>query len=756
MNYPIKIVGCVVDVHNLTMYKADGDTIVIPQGDPRVKDLVAKLVPAMDSRKPQPERFYMLQVEDMQDKNHFAEAEKKMNGAVRFFKMLKSKAKELLEKFIEPVEPMELGDKREPVKVAPQPIHVVNGVAQDQAEPVLLTTEPAKPKLPPAEERPLTKSESAVAEIMAAAKPATSRDFSVPDIQGEEETTVLAVLADNTIIPGCEALVNQAQAVSEGISSGTGMENFMRRAGMIKRGHSVEDLLKFIQKGELPIADDGCVLVYKLLNRTSVEGEFVDCHSGRVKQRVGSRVHMAESMVDARRSQDCSNGLHVARRDYLRAFGGDVCVLAKLAPEDVIAVPQYDARKLRAKGYHIIAELTEDDRHRVCQDEPMEDQVLLGNCIAGNHVGILEYVEITASQGGGLVVTPVEGAVAGSPALDQELKGTSLDHLPNTSEFDIERNSVDARALALDQSVAGIAVLAVVEDKLGDQIVDAAKELLDKSALDVVGTKTTNPDGSVSELVDNGDGSLGILTTGVPIGEPVMFDAAAAVPIPALTTIFQPGGAAHIPPTGAARPIDTLVRNFKQTGDMCEALALLAFKKKCKKSWTALGVPIAVWEKATNMVDAHMTPAKTETEHLLKSPANAERLLESVAQVKEGNLVKVPVSPPEAKTFKAPAKPKPAAPALKDIPKVEKAAPAKPAVPKRKAELTQLAAVQPKAVKMTQQESMAKLVDIYNRNPDKQNAKEIVAFKQKAKKGWDVLGVTDAKFIKKITERAKL
>lgn len=683
MNYPIKIVGCVVDVHNLTLYKADGDTIVIPQGDPRVKDLVAKLVPAMDSRKPVTERFYMLDSLDMQDKNHFAEAERKMGGVVRFFKMVKSKAKELLDKFVEPVEPMVLGDKREAVKVPPEPIHVVNGVAQDQEAPVLLETEPVKPKLPPVEERPLTRSEAAVAEIMAAAKPATSRDFSTPDVKGEEETTVIAVLEDNTIIPGCEALVDQAQAVSEGISSGTGMQNFMRRAGMIKRGHSVEDLLKFIQKGELPIADDGCVLVYKLLDRTSVEGEFVDCHSGRVKQRVGSRVHMAEHMVDARRSQDCSNGLHVARRDYLRNFGGDVCVLAKLAPEDVIAVPQYDARKLRAKGYHIIAELAESDRRRVCQDEPMEDQVLLGNCIAGNHVGILEYVEITASKGGGLVVTPVEGAVAGSPALDQELKGTSLDHLPNTNDFDIERNSVDARALALDQSVAGVAVMAVVavvEDKLGDQIVEAAKELLDQSPL--------------AELV----------------------------PEPTPTTIFQPGGAAHVPPvvpSSAARPIDTLVRNFKLTLGLSEARALLDFKKKCKKSWTALGVSIAVWEKATKLVDAHMTT-------------------------------------PPAPVIPEVAKPKPAVPALKDIPKVKKAAPAKPAAPKRKAELTQLAAVQPKAVKMTQAESMAKLVEIYNRNPDKQNAKEIVAFKQKAKKSWDVLGVTDAKFIKKITERAKL
>lgn len=746
MNYPIKIVGCVVDVHNLTMYKADGDTIVIPQGDPRVKDLVAKLVPAMDSRKPQPERFYMLQVEDMQDKNHFAEAEKKMNGAVRFFKMLKSKAKELLEKFVEPVEPMELGDKREHVKVAPEPIHVVNGVAQDQSEPVLLNTEPAKPKLPPAEERPLTKSESAVAEIMAAAKPATSRDFSAPDASGEEETTVLAVLADNTIIPGCEALVNQAQAVSEGISSGTGMENFMRRAGMIKRGHSVEDLLKFIQKGELPIADDGCVLVYKLLDRTKDEGVYVDCHSQRVFQRVGSRVHMAEHMVDARRSQDCSNGLHVARRDYLRHFGGDVCVLAKLAPEDVIAVPQYDARKLRAKGYHIIAELTESDRRRVCNDQPMEDQVLLGNCIAGNHVGILEYVEITASKGGGLVVTPVEGAVAGSPALDQELKGTSLDHLPNTSEFDIERNSVDARALALD----------------------------------VAGTKTTNPDGSVSELVDNGDGSLGVLTTGIPVGEPVIFDPTAAVTIPAPTTIFQPGGAAHIPPVleeprlssavvpnSTKRPVDILVENFKLTLGLSEARALLDFKKKCKKSWTALGVDIKVWEKATNLVtEIASIPVVTPEQRKQQADAAKPKVttlpdlpLKKATPILDGDNSGLPDKPVKVKPAakKASAKPKlnPLASAVLGAAKpsavkkapAKKAAPAKPAAPK---------APTTKEPKMTQQKAMANLVEIYNRNPDKQNAKEIVAFKQKAKKSWDILGVTDAKFIKKITERAKL
>lgn len=661
MIYPVKIVGCVVDVHNLTMYKADGDTIVIPQGDPRVKELVAKLVPALERSIPADRRFFMLESLDMADKNHFAETEKKMGGVVRFFKMVKSKAKELLDKFIEPVEPMELGTKKE-VPVIME--HTVTNPTTGEVAP--LVPDAVKPTLPPAEERPLTKSAMAVAEIMEQATPSSSPHFSDPDVQGEEETTVIAVLGDNTVIPGCEALVNQAQAVAEGIGSGTGMENFLNRAGKIKRGHSVEDLLKFIQKGELPLADDGSVLVYKLLMRVpGKEGVFVDCHSGNVQQRVGSYVHMAEKLVDPDRRQDCSNGLHVARRDYLRSFSGNVCVLAKLAPEDVIAVPQYDARKLRAKGYHIIAELSESDFQLVRNNKPMQDQVLLGNAIAGNHVGILEYVEITASKGGGLRVTPVADAIQGSPELDQSLTGSSLDHLPGGEAA--EPSSVDARALAmdlakpatpdtsaltsfvgqedvpLDQTVAGVVAVAVVEKELGKQIVEAAKAII-----------------------------------------------------------------------SGARPVDTLVRAVKDSQyGLPECQALLAFKKTAKKSWTALGVDIKVWEKASQMVDMHAA-----AESLPKAaPRNDDKLFRDSKAVKGVTRTKTPQ--------------------VQNIPK-----PAKSPVAKEK--------------KMTQQEEMAKLVKLYETNPDKMNARAIYAFKQQAKKGWDKLGVTDAKFIKKITERAKL
>lgn len=648
MNYPIKIVGLIVDVHNITMYKADGDTLIIRQGDPRVKDLVTKMVPVFEEGGPQ---FYMLQAEDMQDKNHFADAEKKMGGVVRFFKMLKSKAKELLDKFVEPIEPMELGVKA--------PVHMVNGEVVEA--PVVA------PVYPKESERPLTKSAAAVAEIMASAVSSDSAGFSATDVEGAEETTVIAVLDDDTCIPGCEVLATQAQAVAAGVGSGTGMENFLRRAGMIKRGHSVEDLLKFIQKGELPLADDGCVLVYKLLSKTNVEGVFVDCHSGNVKQRVGSYVHMAEKLVDPNRGQDCSNGLHVARRDYLRSFGGNVCVLAKLAPEDVIAVPQYDARKLRAKGYHIIAELSSTDRDRVKNDKPMEDQVLLGNAIAGNHVGILELVEITQSKGGGLIVTEATGKEA--PELDQNLTGSSLDHLPGGEAA--EPSSVDARALAMDlakpatpdtsaltsfvgqevvavdQTVAGVVAVAMVEKELGKQIVESAKAIK------------------------------------------------------------------------AKRPIDVLVQNYELTGGVNQARDLLEFKKAAKKSWTALGVDIRIWEKAVELVakfDAAASLPKVRVENDDKNLSVSKPKANSL----KANLAAIPKKPTVA----------------------PKANPVKAPVAKEK--------------KMTQQEEMAKLVKLYETNPDKMNARAIYAFKQQAKKGWDKLGVTDAKFIKKITERAKL
>lgn len=658
MNYPVNIIAAVVDKHNLTMYTETGDTVIVEQGDPRIKDLVAKVVPVVSRNK-----VYILTAEDMSGKNHYAEVEKASNGLVRFFKMAKAKFKEIAEKFCDPVAPVSAGK-------VPTMQHSVTGNKVEQATidaPIFVDAEPAKPKLPPEEQRPLTKGEAAVAEIMANAVTASDKNFAtVKETAGEEEV-VVAVLQDNTVIHGVEQLNDQFKAVTAGVTSVDGMQKFLNRAASVERGHSVEDLLKFVQKGELPLADDGAVLVYKRLQSTSEEGVFVDCHSRRVKQRVGSFVHMAESLVDPNRNQDCSNGLHVARRDYLNSFHGDVMVLCKLAPEDVIAVPKYDARKLRAKGYHIIAQLSDEDARLLCNNQPMKDTELLANAVAGNHTPILEYVEITEQKGGGLKVKQADPTAPAEAAPVREV--SSLDHVPEVGNVPVE---VDARAVALGLN----------EQRNQKMVMQAVN----------------------GEVVD-------------PTPAPVP-------PMPVATVKPSP----VVSKSPAQKLIDAFNDADIPSTKLAAARALVAFKKEKKKSWTALSVPTPVWTKALEIVEAADMGAKnavTKADLPAPNPPVTDTKLSKPAST---GSAKAPSKQQIAKPVKAKAK----APT-----------PTKPA-----------AAVKEK--KMTQQEEMAKLVKLYEANSDKANARAIYAFKQKSKKSWEVLGVTDVKFQKKITERAKL
>lgn len=684
MNYPIPLISFVVDKYNLTMYHHDGETTIIEQGDPRIKDLVAKLVKAKNDCDALGVPFgYMLTAEDMTGKNHYAEVEKKSNGLVRFFKMAKRKFKEIAEKFCDPVAPVSAGK-------IPTMEHSVTGNKVEQAiadTPTFVEPEPVQPKLPPEEKRPLTRGEAAVAEIMANAVPSSDKNFAmVKDAEAvkgteDEEELVVAVLQDNTVIHGVEQLNDQFKAVTAGVTSVDGMQKFLNRAASVERGHSVEDLLKFVQKGELPFADDGTVLVYKRLQSTSQEGVFVDCHSKKVKQRVGSFVHMAESLVDPNRNQDCSNGLHVARRDYLGSFSGDVMVLCKLAPEDVIAVPKYDARKLRAKGYFIIAQLSDEDARRLCNNQPMQDTELLANAVAGNHTPILEYVEITEQYGGGLKIKQADSSAPAEVAPVREV--SSLDHVPEVNNGPVE---VDARAVALGLNEQKLTTQAVGEE----QIFHAP------------------PAGMYVCEVDESCGQ--------------------ATPPP--TPTVQPAAKSVSP---AEKLINAFIEADLPTTKLAAARDLLAFKKSKKKSWTALGIGTKVWTKAQEIVEAanaiiqkDLTKA-AETMQDETKPA-VERVKATKKVLEATGSAKAPSKQQIAKPVKA---------------KAKASTPTKPA-----------AAVKEK--KMTQQEEMAKLVKLYEANRDKANARAIYAFKQKSKKSWEVLGVTDVKFQRKITEHAKL
>lgn len=215
----------------------------------------------------------------------------------------------------------------------------------------------------------------------------------------KSDETIVAVVAGKKI-PGMAALDRQIEHAAF-TKDCKGFTLFMERLASVidERGHSVQELLNFMQRADLPIADDGTIVAYKTLCWGDRDkGVFVDKHTRKIKQRVGSRVSMPLAMVDASRRTECSTGLHIARRRYLTGYYGDLLTLVKIAPEDVIAVPHGEPDKMRAMAYHIVFLLPDEIANLVRKDQPMTEHHLgakiLADIIAGDHVGVLEEVKI--------------------------------------------------------------------------------------------------------------------------------------------------------------------------------------------------------------------------------------------------------------------------------------------------------------------------------------------------------------------------
>ena len=380
----IKVIAAIVDEKQLTLYQQDGSTLSILQGDPRLAVIVRQITPILASHSG---AVAEVDINLGESHNAYKAYEEEFGLGIRFFKVAKKSLADFfgLSDSVSTVTPQLIGKIPEPV----------TSVKSFTYEKIAKATE----------------------EIIKNAKPANHPEFHDRDTGKDGDSTIVAMVA-NTIITDMEKLKPQiTHAIAT--KSAKGFNAFMTRVSACadKRRHSVEDLIKFLERGDLPIADDGSIIIYKALNRTNAglyQGGtpvYVDIHSGKITQKVGSYVCMDPAMVDPNRSQDCSNGLHVARRGYLESFKGDVVVLAKVRPEDVIAVPLNNANKMRVCGYHILFELSDTAYSLLKANKPFTDnkeaQLLLGRALSGDHESPIEEVRITEGNGGGLKITPI-------------------------------------------------------------------------------------------------------------------------------------------------------------------------------------------------------------------------------------------------------------------------------------------------------------------------------------------------------------
>lgn len=416
-----------------------------------------------------------------------------------------------------------------------------------------------------------------------------------------KEDEVVVAVTNNGVIPGVENLHRHLRQSAK-LKDYKGFTKFLERlAPVIKdRLHSVEDLMKFMETAELPIADDGSILFLKRLKYKDIEDGkrvFVDCHSGNIRQWVGCKVQVREDLVDPDRRQDCSKGLHVASMSYIRSFGGDVTILGKVAPEDVFAVPQYNTNKMRVSAYHIIAELPEEERSNVNNGIYLSKtgvgKKLLNDAIVGNHSSPTTLIMVGGHRGTNLKYTNLTSGsveqfrtVANKEALNMEeslneavasepVKATDLKPVVNKAP------TVKEQILEL---VEEFIAATTPEDKL------AAADLLVEMRC-----KARKPLAAFGVGSDIMDAIVAVRTTRgrIPKAEPVK-----------KAKVHRSATATKVAPSGKHADNLRSILNDTSYSDYQKGHALQDYKRHAKKSFTAMGLTEEEAKLATKLVKA--------------------------------------------------------------------------------------------------------------------------------------------------------
>jgi acyl carrier protein len=113
-----------------------------------------------------------------------------------------------------------------------------------------------------------------------------------------------------------------------------------------------------------------------------VKSDYMDIHSGTVRNQIGDAPAMPRAMVDADRNRTCSQGLHFCSKSYLTSFGSsrrdsDRCMLVKINPADVVAIPaDYNNAKGRAWTYEVVGEVEAGWRNTLPQKDYTDKAVV--------------------------------------------------------------------------------------------------------------------------------------------------------------------------------------------------------------------------------------------------------------------------------------------------------------------------------------------------------------------------------------------
>lgn len=137
------------------------------------------------------------------------------------------------------------------------------------------------------------------------------------------------------------------------------IDRFLQNLEQNPSFRAVTELYTFLEKCNLPITEDGCFLAYKRVTK-----DYLDFHTQKIKNTVGTVVSMPRNEVDDNYNNGCSRGLHVAAKEYFNTgFGGESgshLLAVKVNPKDVVSVPHdCSFTKMRVCEYVVVMEITD-------------------------------------------------------------------------------------------------------------------------------------------------------------------------------------------------------------------------------------------------------------------------------------------------------------------------------------------------------------------------------------------------------------
>lgn len=119
---------------------------------------------------------------------------------------------------------------------------------------------------------------------------------------------------------------------------------------------AVEGLYSWLEKGNLPLSEDGHIIAYKIINN-----DYTDVRTGAIDNSVGAVCEMPRFLCDGDPDRTCSTGLHFCSAEYLPHYGSyssNRVVLVKINPRDVVAFPRdYNISKGRCCRYQVVEEI---------------------------------------------------------------------------------------------------------------------------------------------------------------------------------------------------------------------------------------------------------------------------------------------------------------------------------------------------------------------------------------------------------------